>query len=150
MAGAPSSVKGVLANFATPILTNIGRNLTSESLIDLHVLISGNATFVASNLGGGQNGNLALTMTAKEYTEQMGYSFVPPHNPVNLRTNVSNRSRASAQKRKVLTKPSAIQKINRRGRIPKNRIIAAVQPVFLSPLVDQLTVFGHISAIAML
>ena len=49
----------------------------------------------------------------------MGYSFVPPHNPVNLRTNFSNRSRASAQKRKVSTKPSVIQKINRCGKIPK-------------------------------
>ena len=55
--------------------------MTIESLINLNILISGNAVSVVLNLGGGRNGHLTLTMTDKEYTTQMGYLFVPPHNP---------------------------------------------------------------------
>ena len=80
MAGATSSVKGILVGFPTPILPNIGGDLTRERLIDIHQLISGN---VASNLRGGRHGHLALTMTAKEYMEQTGFAFLPPHNPGN-------------------------------------------------------------------
>ena len=32
----------------------------------------------------------------------------------------------------------------------KNQIFAAVEPVFLSPMVDQLTGFGHVSALNIL
>ena len=78
-----SSIKGVLVDFPTPILPNIGKELTREALIDLHQLISVNAESVASNLGGGRHRHLTLTMTYKVYMEQMGYAFVPPHNPVN-------------------------------------------------------------------
>ena len=80
MAGAMSSVEGVLANFPTPILPNIGGEPTREVLIEIHRLISGNAASVALNIGGGRHGHLALTMTAEEYTEQTGFAFVPPHN----------------------------------------------------------------------
>ena len=46
-------------------------------------MISGNAASVASNLGGGRHGHLTLTMTSKDYMEQTGFAFVPPHNPGN-------------------------------------------------------------------
>ena len=32
----------------------------------------------------------------------------------------------------------------------KKKIVAVVEPVFLSPLVEQLKVFGHVSALIML
>ena len=41
-------------------------------------------------------------------------------------------------------------KIHIRGRILENQIVTVVEPVFLSPLVDQLTGFGPVSAITML
>ena len=69
MAEATSSVEGVLADFPTPILPTIDGEPTREGLIGIHGLISGNAAFVASNLRGGRNGHLPLTMTAEEYME---------------------------------------------------------------------------------
>ena len=81
MAGAKSSVKGVLADFLTTILPNIGREPTREVLIKIHHFISGNAASVASNLGGGRHRHLALMMTSEEYTEQTGFTYVPMHNP---------------------------------------------------------------------
>ena len=62
MAGKTSSVEGVLTDLPTPILPNIGGELTREVLIKIHRLISVNAASVVSKLGGGQHGYLALTM----------------------------------------------------------------------------------------
>ena len=67
MTGTTSSIEGVLADSPTPILTKINREPKIEGLIDLHQLISGNTASVASNLGGGQHGHLALTMISEEY-----------------------------------------------------------------------------------
>ena len=65
----------------TPILLRIGGDPTREALIELHQIISGNAASVASNIGGGRNGHLALTMTNEDYLAQTYYAFVPPYNP---------------------------------------------------------------------
>ena len=35
---------------------------------------------VLSNLGGGQNGYLPLTITIEDYAAQAGFAFMPPHN----------------------------------------------------------------------
>ena len=83
MAGATSSVDEFLADFPTLIIPNISIEPTREGLIEIHRLISGNVASMVSNLGGGQHGHLALTMTAEKYMEQTGFAFVPPHNPVN-------------------------------------------------------------------
>ena len=70
--------------------------------------------------------------------------------PQQLHTNYGTFPRISSWNRKVSTKPITFQKIHGRGRITKKQIITAVQPVFLSPLVDQLTSFGKVSALQML
>ena len=90
MAETTSSVKRVLADFSTPIIPNIVGDPMIEVLIELHCLISINMASVASNLRGGRNGHLALTMTAEYYMAQTGYEFVPPHNPVNYPPTMGN------------------------------------------------------------
>ena len=79
MAGTSKSI----AELLTPILPKIVKEPTRESPIKIHRLISGNAVSVASNLGGGRHGYLALTMASEEYLDQTGYEFVSPHNPAN-------------------------------------------------------------------
>ena len=81
MTGATSSAEGVLADILVPILLKIGGETTREGLIEIHQLISGNAAYVASNLGGGQHRHVAMTMTAMDYMEHTGLSLVPPHIP---------------------------------------------------------------------
>ena len=75
MVGATSIIKGFFANFPMLILPKIGRNMTRESLIELHRLINRNASSMASNLGGSRNGNLTLTMTTEDYMAHTGYAF---------------------------------------------------------------------------
>ena len=53
MVGTTSSADGVLVDLLKPILPKIGGELTIESLKYLHILVSGNAAYVALNLGGG-------------------------------------------------------------------------------------------------
>ena len=81
MAGTTISIKGVLVELPTQILTNIDGDPTREYLIKLYQLISGNAASGLSSLGGGRHGHLTLTMTVDDYIAQRGYAFVPPHNP---------------------------------------------------------------------
>ena len=81
MAGAMSSIDGVLAEFQTPILPKIDAVSTREGLIYLHQLVGGNAVFVALSLGEGRNVHLALIMTDEEYRSQTGFAFLPTHNP---------------------------------------------------------------------
>ena len=83
LAGATSNVEGFLADFLTPILPKIDREPTREEMINLHILISGNAASVESNLGGGRHRHLALTMMSKEYRAHTGFAFLRPHNPGN-------------------------------------------------------------------
>ena len=80
MAGTTSIIKGVLADFLTLILPKIGGDPRREALIELHWLISVNLESGESNLGGGPNGHLTLTITAQYYMAQTGYAFVTPHN----------------------------------------------------------------------
>ena len=77
------SVEGVLADFLTPILPDIGGEPTREELIEINQFISEDAASVASNLGEGQHGHLVLKMTAEKYMEQTGLAFVPLHNTGN-------------------------------------------------------------------
>ena len=48
------------------------------------------AASVASNLGGGLYGNLALAITAGEYRAHTGFFFVTPHNPGNYPHSMGN------------------------------------------------------------
>ena len=90
MVGATSSIEGVLADFLTPILPNIDVKPTIEGLVNTHQLIRGDVELVSSNLGGGQHGHLALTMTSKDYSAWTGFVFVPPQNLVYYPPNTEN------------------------------------------------------------
>ena len=81
--GTENSNEGVLTDFLTPIITNINGEPTKESITEIHRLISRNAAYMESNLGGSRHGHLALTMTVEEYLDQTGHEFVSTHNPRN-------------------------------------------------------------------
>ena len=51
-------------------------------LINLHQIVSVNTASVASSFKGGRHGHLTLTMTSKEYTAHIGYTFVLLKKPV--------------------------------------------------------------------
>ena len=148
--GVTSSVEVVPADFLTPILPKIIGELTREGLINIHRLVSGNVASVASNLIGGQHGHLALTMKSTEYMAQTGFGFFPTHNPDNyLPTILTAQEQAlgpekSQQNQELFRKCTAMDGAN------KKHIVTAVEPFFLSSLVDQLTGFVQVSALTMI
>ena len=79
-------------------------------------MISETVMSVASNLGGGQHKNLALTMMVGEYMEQRGLEFVLPQNPGNYPQGMGSAQEQALRTEKNLTKPSAVLKIHRLGR----------------------------------
>ena len=150
MARTTSSVEGVFTDFPTSIIPKIGRESTWEGLIKIHWLISGNSAYVASNLGGGRYRHLALTITAAEYVEQAGFAFVPLHNPGNYPQSMDSSQEQALATEKFRQNQVPLRKYTAVDWALKNHIVTAVEPVFISPLVDQLTGFGHVPALTML
>ena len=150
MAGETRSVEGVLADFLTPILPKVNRERTREELIDIHRLISGNAASVASILGGVLHRHLELTMTAEEYMEQTGFTFVPHHKPGNYPHSMGSAQEQALRTEKFRQYQALFRKYTAVDGALKKQIVTAVEPVFLSPPVDELTRFGQVSALTML
>ena len=104
---------------------------------------------MASNLGGGQNGQFTLTMTSKEYRAQTGFAFLPPHKPGNYTHSMGNAQEKVLGTEKLQQNQALFRKYTAVDRAFKKQIVAAVEPVFLSPLVDQLTGFVQVSSLTM-
>ena len=150
MAGATSSVKVVLTDFPKPILPKIYGELKIEVLIHLHQLISGNAESVTSNLRGLQHEHPVPTMTDKEYRAHTGFAFVPPHNPDDYPKIMGNAQEQAPVTENFRQNQALFQKYTAMDGALKKQIVTAVEPVFLSPLVYQLTGFGQVFALTML
>ena len=133
-----------------PILPKIDKKPTREELIDLHQLISGNAASVVSYLRGGQQEHLALKIKAEEYMEQIRSAFVLPYNPCKYPQSMGNSQEQALGTEKFRKDQALFRKYTALDGASKKQIITTVEPVLLSPLVDQLTGFGQVSAITML
>ena len=150
MSGATSIIEVFLANFPTPILPKIREEPTREGLIELHRLVSGNGAPVLWNLEGGRNRHLALTMTSKEYSAQTGLAFAPPHKRGDYLPTIGDTQEQALIIEKFRKNQALFQKYTAVDIAFKKQIITAVEPVFLSPLVEQLTVFLQFSTLTML
>ena len=82
--------------------------------------------------------------------DQTGYAFVPLHNPFYYpQTTGTSQDQALGNKR-FQQNQALFRRYTAVGGDLNKQTVTAVQPVFLSPLVGQLTGFGKFSAIAML
>ena len=89
-------------------------------------------------------------MTAEEYTEQTGFAFLPPHNPGNYPKSMGSAQEQALGTENFRQNQALFQKYTAVDGALKKHIVTAVEPVFLSPLVDQLTGFGQVTALTML
>ena len=136
-------------NLSTPILPKIDGEPTREGLIELHQLISGNAASVASNLGGGRHGKLTLTMTDKDYMEQIGFAFLPPQNSCNFPQSMGSAQEQALGTEKFRQNQALFRKYTAVDVALKKQIATTVELVFIYPLMDQLTGFGQVSTLTM-
>ena len=105
---------------------------------------------VSSNLGRGWHRYIVLTITSKEYTVQIVFAFVPPHNLGNYPPNMGNSQDQALRTEKFRQNQALFRKYTDVDGALKNQIITAVEQVFFSPLVDHLTVFRQVSSLNML
>ena len=88
-------------------------------------------------------------MTGEEYTEQTGYAFVPPKNLDNYPPRTGTTEEQALGTEKFRQNQELFKKYTAMDRAIKDKIVTAVEPVFLFPLVYQLTVFRQVSALTM-
>ena len=89
-------------------------------------------------------------MTSKYYAAHMVFVFVPPHNPGNYPPTMGNAQDQALGTEKFWKNQALFRKYTAVDGDFKKQIFTAVEPVFLSPLVDQLTVLVKFSALNML
>ena len=82
--------------------------------------------------------------------EQIGFAFVPPHNPGKYPKSMRSAQEQALRTENFLQNQAMFRKYTAVGGALKNQIITAVELVFLSPLFDQFTGFGHVSTLTML
>ena len=89
-------------------------------------------------------------MTSEDCPAQTGFAFVLPQNPGDYPPTMGNAQDQALVTEKFQQNQALLRKYTAVDRASKNKIIAEVEPVFLSPLVDQLTGFGQVFALTML
>ena len=89
-------------------------------------------------------------MTDKEYMEQTGFAFVPPHKPRNYPQSMGSAQEQALRTEKFQKNQALFRKYTAVDGAFKNQIVTAVEPVLLSLLVYQITGFGQVSAFTML
>ena len=112
-------------------------------------MVSINEVYVAPNLIIVHHGHLALTITAKEYTAQTVYPFVPPHNPGNYPPTTGTSQEQPLRTEKFLQNQAIFRRYTAVDGSTKN-IFMEVEPVLLYPLVYYLTGFGQVSELFVL
>ena len=89
-------------------------------------------------------------MTSNDYAAYTGFEFVPLHNPGNYSPKMGKDKNQALRTEKFQQNQALFRKYIAIDGALKKKIIMAVEPVLLSPLVDQLTGFGQVSALHML
>ena len=118
-------------------------------MINLYWLISVNTASMVSNLGGGRHRHLSLMMTAKEYMPQTGCMFVPTQKPGNYPPTMETSQNQDLGTERFRQNQALFIKYTAMDGALKNNITTVVQPVFLSPLMDNLSGFGHVYTLVM-
>jgi hypothetical protein len=78
---AATSVESFIESFPHPIIPPIEGLPTYESITDITRLLNTNAASIHSELGDGQLGHLALTISPAVYATLLAIPFVAPPNP---------------------------------------------------------------------
>ena len=82
--------------------------------------------------------------------EHTGFVFVPPHNTCDYLTTMGNSQEEALVTSQLRQNQALFRKYTTVGRALNKQIITAMELVFLYPLVEQMTGFGHVSALTMI
>jgi hypothetical protein len=77
----PANIDKLIDGFPHPMIPPIIRIPTNEAITKLNLQLNANTASMQSNLGNGQLGLLALTISPSIYNTFSAVAFVPPANP---------------------------------------------------------------------
>ena len=83
-------------------------------------------------------------MTSAEYTAYTGFTFLPPHNPGNYPSTMGTAQEQALRIEKFRQNQAMFRQYTAVDGALTHQIVTAMEPVLLSPLVDQLTGFGQV------
>ena len=100
---------------------------------------------MASNLGVGRHGLLALTMTAEDYLDQTSHVFILPHNPGYYPPKMGTSQEQVLRIERFRQNQALFRRCTTVDGELIKQIVMAVKLVYLYPMVDQLTGFGQVT-----
>ena len=137
----------IMGAFPNPSLTPIIGLPTYAAIAELHLLLNQNAASVDSDLGGGQHGHLALTVSAAVYATISAIPFVAPINPGPHPIQAPGATAAQiAEANRIHDATLRVwRQYQATDKALKQLLLQAVDPVYVQPLRNRLTGFATVS-----
>jgi hypothetical protein len=146
---AATSVEAFIESFPHPIIPPIEGLPTYESITDVTRLLNTNAASVHSELGGGQLGHLALTISPAIYATLSAIPFVEPANPGPVPILVPNVGTAVQIQGLIRDHKESLRlwrEYNNVDAALKQQIIRAVDQLYIRTLQHRHTGFANVTA----
>jgi hypothetical protein len=142
----------IVEGFPHPTIPPIVGIPTYEAIAELNLHLNANAASVQSNLGNGQLGLLALTVSPAIFNTLSTIAFVPPANPGTTPTIPGGST--GAQTQAVIRQHTTDDKIFREylacDNALKQQIISCVNSMYLRTLSHRITGFANVTTRQML
>jgi len=137
----------IMGAFPNPSLTPIIGLPTYAAIAEIHLLLNQNAASVDSDLGGGQHGHLALTVSAAVYATISAIPFVAPINPGPHPIQAPGATAAQiAEANRIHDATLRVwRQYQATDKALKQLLLQAVDPVYVQPLRNRLTGFATVS-----
>jgi hypothetical protein len=147
-----NSAADVGGNFPNPTITPIVGLPSYETIAELHLLLNQNAASVDSDLGGGQHGLLALTVSVAVYATISPIPFVAPINPGPHPIQAAGATAAQiAETNRIHDATLRIwREYQATDKALKQLLLQAVDPMYVQPLRNRLTGFAAVTTRAIL
>jgi hypothetical protein len=147
-----TSLDHIISGFPHPSIPPIIGTPTYETLANLQLHLNANAASVQSNLGDGQLGLLALTVSVAVYNTLSAVQFIAPVNPgptpiVPVGTTVAN---AAIIVRNHTSDLQSFREWLATDNALKQQIISAINSMFLRTLSHRITGFANVTTRQML
>ena len=137
-------------NFPYPVLTKITGLPSYDSIKVVNDEISANAASVYSDLGGGNHGFLAITVSPTIYATVSPTPFVAPTNPVPPVIAGMTQHQITALNRRYDANKTKFQQYVSLQNVLKKQLIAAVDEIYLAAISAPYIKYGNLTVYEML
>ena len=149
----PTDINKIVDGFPHPIIPPIIGVPTYQSISELNLQLNANAASVQSNLGDGQQGLLALTVSTAIYATISNIPFVAPANPgptADLPEGGGTGPVLAAIVAAHKLATDIFKEYNATDKALKQQVISAVNNIYISTLRHRITGFANVSTREML